>query len=119
MKTRVLALAGVIITICTQAQNVMTPERLWQLGRVSSIGVTPDGQQLIYRVSTPVLAENTNQVKMFTTPLAGGSHKEISNAEGLLKDKNISPDGKFRKIQVRTLDVRLHVNQSRDGYYAR
>ena len=30
-----------------------------------------------------------------------------------------SPDGKFRKIQVRTLDVRLHVNQSRDGYYAR
>jgi Ca-activated chloride channel family protein len=30
-----------------------------------------------------------------------------------------SPDGKFRKIQVRTLDVRLHVAQSRDGYYAR
>ena len=29
------------------------------------------------------------------------------------------PDGKFRKIQVRTLDVRLHINQSRDGYYAR
>jgi Ca-activated chloride channel family protein len=29
------------------------------------------------------------------------------------------PDGKFRKIQVRTLDVRLHVSQSRDGYYAR
>ena len=29
------------------------------------------------------------------------------------------PDGKFRKIQVRTLDVRLHVAQSRDGYYAR
>jgi Ca-activated chloride channel family protein len=30
-----------------------------------------------------------------------------------------TPDGKFRKIQVRTLDVRLHVSQSRDGYYAR
>jgi len=30
-----------------------------------------------------------------------------------------SPDGKFRKIQVKTLDVRLHVSQSRDGYYAR
>ena len=29
------------------------------------------------------------------------------------------PDGKFRKIQVRTLDVRLNVAQSRDGYYAR
>ncbi|HET9943194.1 MAG TPA: VWA domain-containing protein [Terriglobia bacterium] len=30
-----------------------------------------------------------------------------------------APDGKFRKIQVKTLDVRLHVAQSRDGYYAR
>ena len=29
------------------------------------------------------------------------------------------PDGKFRKIEVRTLDVRLRVSQSRDGYYAR
>jgi Ca-activated chloride channel family protein len=29
------------------------------------------------------------------------------------------PDGKFRQIEVRTLDVRLHVSQSRDGYYAR
>ena len=30
-----------------------------------------------------------------------------------------APDGKFRKIQVRTIDVRLRVAQSRDGYYAR
>lgn len=30
-----------------------------------------------------------------------------------------APDGKFRKIQVKTLDVRLHIAQSRDGYYAR
>ena len=30
-----------------------------------------------------------------------------------------APDGKFRKIEVRTLDVRLKVAQSRDGYYAR
>lgn len=29
------------------------------------------------------------------------------------------PDGKFRKIEVRTIDVRLRVAQSRDGYYAR
>jgi VWFA-related protein len=30
-----------------------------------------------------------------------------------------APDGKFRKIQVKTLDVRLKIAQSRDGYYAR
>ena len=30
-----------------------------------------------------------------------------------------APDGKFRKIEVRPLDVRLRLAQSRDGYYAR
>jgi Ca-activated chloride channel family protein len=29
------------------------------------------------------------------------------------------PDGKFRKIEVKTIDVRLRLAQSRDGYYAR
>jgi hypothetical protein len=29
------------------------------------------------------------------------------------------PDGKFRKIDVKTIDVRLRTSQSRDGYYAR
>jgi Ca-activated chloride channel homolog len=29
------------------------------------------------------------------------------------------PDGKFRKIEVKPIDVRLRVAQSRDGYYAR
>ncbi|MEX2231708.1 MAG: S9 family peptidase [Cyclobacteriaceae bacterium] len=104
MKTRVLLLASVMITIYTQAQNVMTPERLWQLGRVSSLGVTPDGQQVVYRVSTPLVAENTNQAKMFTVFLTGGSPKEITSAEGLLKDKNISPDGKYR-ISVRDVKI--------------
>jgi Ca-activated chloride channel family protein len=30
-----------------------------------------------------------------------------------------SPDGKFRKIEVKPIDVRLRIAQSRDGYYAR
>jgi len=29
------------------------------------------------------------------------------------------PDGKFRKIEVKPIDVRLRIAQSRDGYYAR
>lgn len=30
-----------------------------------------------------------------------------------------APDGKFRKIEVKPIDVRLRIAQSRDGYYAR
>lgn len=86
------------------AQNVMTPERLWQLGRVSAVGVTPDGRDLIYRVSTPVIRENASRSSMFSVPVAGGTPKELREQEGLLKDKNISPDGKYR-ISVREVKV--------------
>ena len=104
MKRVLLCLLGVVILFHAGAQNVMTPEGLWQLGRVSAVGITPDGQQLIYRVSTPAIVENTNAVKMYTVPLAGGSHREITSAEGLVKDKNASPDGKYT-ISVREVKV--------------
>jgi Ca-activated chloride channel family protein len=45
--------------------------------------------------------------------------KDLGRAYSISYASPKPPDGKFRKIQVRTLDVRLKVAQSRDGYYAR
>lgn len=45
--------------------------------------------------------------------------RDLGRAYNISYASSKVPDGKFRKIQVRTLDVRLHVSQSRDGYYAR
>jgi Ca-activated chloride channel homolog len=45
--------------------------------------------------------------------------RDLGRAYSISYAPKKSPDGKFRKIEVRTLDVRLHVSQSRDGYYAR
>jgi Ca-activated chloride channel homolog len=45
--------------------------------------------------------------------------RDLGRAYSISYAPQKSPDGKFRKIEVRTLDVRLHVSQSRDGYYAR
>lgn len=45
--------------------------------------------------------------------------RDLGRAYSISYAPKKSPDGKFRKIDVRTLDVRLHVAQSRDGYYAR
>jgi dipeptidyl aminopeptidase/acylaminoacyl peptidase len=115
MKTAVILLASVALVFHTVAQNVMTPERLWQLGRVSAVGITPDGQQLVYRVSTPDITENTSQVKIYAVPLAGGSSREIGSAEGLLKDKNISPDRKYR-ISIK--DVKIQKVYGKDFYPA-
>jgi hypothetical protein len=32
-----------IVSVLTTAQNRMTPELLWQLGRVSPVGISRDG----------------------------------------------------------------------------
>jgi VWFA-related protein len=45
--------------------------------------------------------------------------KDLGRAYSIGYVPRKDPDGKFRQIEVRTLDVRLRVSQSRDGYYAR
>ncbi|HEY9489270.1 MAG TPA: hypothetical protein VIQ51_13090, partial [Chryseosolibacter sp.] len=113
MKKLSLSILCVIFALHTQGQNVLTPEGLWQLGRVSAVGITPDAKQVIYRVSTPVIEENAAHVKVYTVLLAGGVPEEVANIEGLLRDKNISPDGKFR-IDVR--EVKIQKVYGKDFY---
>ncbi len=86
------------------AQNVMTPEALWRLGRVSGVGVTTDGQQVIYRVTTPDISENKSRSATYAIPVAGGDAREIPTIEGLIRDRNLSPDGKYR-ISVQEVKV--------------
>ena len=104
MRIIVFFLIGLIPVSHSSAQNVMTPEGLWQLGRVSAEGITPDGLQLVYRVSTPVLSENASKSRLYVVPISGGTSREINSSEGLLKDKHISPDGKYR-INLREVKV--------------
>jgi dipeptidyl aminopeptidase/acylaminoacyl peptidase len=77
------------------AQNVMTPELLWSLGRVSALGLSKDGKNIVYKVSTPSVEENKSSSKYFTIPVNGGEAVEVSDYKALLKDKNVSPDGKY------------------------
>ncbi len=79
------------------AQTVMTPELLWKLGRVSVIGLSKDGAYVVYKVSTPSVANNNSSSKYYTTSIEDGISKEISEVEtkSLVADKNISPNGKF------------------------
>jgi dipeptidyl aminopeptidase/acylaminoacyl peptidase len=43
------------------AQNVMTPELLWSLGRVAAVGTSPDGKTLLYKIAkTDIASEKSN-----------------------------------------------------------
>ncbi|EPH08612.1 hypothetical protein HMPREF9713_03069 [Myroides odoratimimus CCUG 12700] len=77
------------------SQEVMTKELLWKLGRVSPVGVTKDGKNLIYKVSHANMTEDKFDSKTYQIPVTGGTPVEIKEYKHLLNDKNISPDGKL------------------------
>jgi dipeptidyl aminopeptidase/acylaminoacyl peptidase len=94
MRKLTLIALSIVSSIMT-AQEVMTPELLLQLGRVSAIGISKDGKNLIYRVSTPDMAENKMNSKVYSISLDGKNLTEIQEYKNLVSDKNISPDGKY------------------------
>ena len=84
-----------LLSFPSHSQSPLTPERLWQLGRVTPLGITKDGRSAIYSVSTPDAAQNKSTRKTYSIPLTGGQPTEITGTDGLLTDKNLSPDGKY------------------------
>lgn len=94
MKKRIVWFFIALISTPVWAQDRLTPELLWDMGRVSALGVTPDGKSVLYRVSYPDLKENKMNSKMFSIPAGGGEPTEISDASAL-RNKNLSPDGKY------------------------
>jgi dipeptidyl aminopeptidase/acylaminoacyl peptidase len=84
-----------ILSLNAMAQNVMSPELLWKLGRISVLGISKDSKNIVYKVSYPSVAENKSSSKYFTIPISGGVATEVTSTKELLNDKNISPDGKY------------------------
>lgn len=92
---KILILSLSLIGLTAMAQNTLTPEALWKLGRVSALGISKDGKSVIYKVSTPSMEENKSINKFYSIPVQGGSATELAETKELLADKNISPDGKY------------------------
>ncbi|MDZ4794664.1 MAG: S9 family peptidase [Bacteroidota bacterium] len=95
MQKQISILVTILISTLSFAQNRMTPELLWQLGRVSGLGLSKDGKYIVYSVGIPNAAENKTNRKSYIIPLDGGQPIAINRPDSLLADKNISPDGKY------------------------
>ncbi len=105
----ILLLTGFsLILFSLQAQNKLTPEQLWKLGRVSGLGMSKNNEYLIYSVSTPNLAENKSARKLYLIARNGGESVEIKNTDSFLVNSKISPDGKFMISSegVKLMDVK-------------
>lgn len=64
-----------------QAQDVMTPELLWKLGRVTGLGISKDKKWVVYSVSTPNVETNKSSRVTYRIPLTGGTPELITNAD--------------------------------------
>lgn len=84
-----------LLSFSSMAQNKMTPELLWSLGRVSGLGVSSDGKNVLYSVSTPNAAENKSSRQKYAISVTGGTPIPVSHVDSMLTNENISPDGKY------------------------
>ena len=92
---KLLFIPLLLMSLNAMAQNIMTPELLWKLGRVTPLGISKDGKDIVYKVTTPDVQENKLETKLYSLPVNGGNPTEIKDTAALLKDKNTSPDGNY------------------------
>lgn len=92
-------LFGFGLTISTFAQNMMTPELLWKLKRLSPVGISDDGKNIIYSVTEFQVETEERTTQHYRVPVQGGNPVEIQNPSEFITDKSVSPDG-TRKIEV-------------------
>lgn len=104
MKRIILIISGFLIFSGLSAQNVMTPELLWKLGKVSASSITKDGKSIVYNVKRYDAAQNTASTKQFLIPIEGGTAKEITDGASLVPDRHISPMGTDR-ISIKEVKI--------------
>lgn len=95
---------GLIVSSLVWGQNVMTPELLWKLGRVSAVGLTKDKKSVIYNVGNPDIPANKIVRSTYIIPLIGGDATLVANYSSLMEDTKISPTGQY-KIFDRSVKV--------------
>ncbi len=102
MKRNIFISFAFLCALSLNAQQKMTPDLLWKLGRVNALGLSPDGKNVIYSVNTPDWEANKGSSKMYQILVEGGAPVEITTNP--VKDKNSSPDGKYmlshKEVQV-------------------
>jgi dipeptidyl aminopeptidase/acylaminoacyl peptidase len=113
MKRPGLIIAFLGLLVVASAQDRMTPELLWKLGRVSAVGITKDSANVVFTVSTPNIAENKSSKKSYVIPIKGGVAKEIADSNALVKDDRISPNGKYK---LSAEDVKMRNVFGKDFY---
>jgi dipeptidyl aminopeptidase/acylaminoacyl peptidase len=109
----ILWITAMLVASASFAQNKMTPELLWQLGRVGGLGISKDGKYVLYNVITYNMPENTGSTKTYMVPVAGGYAVPVTNTDSLITNDKISSDGKYL---ISNTAIKIKDNTGADFY---
>lgn len=76
----------------------MTPETLWQLGRVSLAGVSADGSTVLYNVTTYDTQADKGTTHIFACNLSGAS-RQLTDGQTSAQTIGITPGGRIAYMQ--------------------
>ena len=102
-----------MITVGISQSNLMTPEQLLELHKVSAIGLSEDGKQVMYKTSSFDLRANESSSKTYSVSVQGGEVKELEEGGEQVNDPHISPDGKWKLVAK---EVKLQKVSGTDHY---
>lgn len=86
-------LLSLLVAPLAPAQEVMTPELLWQLRRVSNPAVSPDGSRFVYGVTVYDAAANAGSSDLWIASVDGGEAARLTDREGSESGTAWRPDG--------------------------
>lgn len=90
-----LAALWMLIFLPLSAQEGrLTPEKLWEMGRVSMDDISPDGKTVVFGITRYNLEENKGNRDLYTVPATGGEIRKITSMERSEVQARWRPDGK-------------------------
>ncbi len=97
MKKGFITLIASMITNLLAAQQPLTPEKLWELNRVSTIGLSADKNFVFFSVSKPNIEENSFKRAFYKLSVKGGVPIPVSEEETkkITTKLNVSGDKKL------------------------
>ena len=78
----------------SKVDEILKPEVLWMMGRLSEAQLSPDGKQIVYAVKYYNLDSNTGDQDLFIISSMGGEPKQLTNWDGNEFNVAWSEDGK-------------------------
>ena len=116
MKKHLISLVTIMTLNSLQAQQPLTPEKLWQLHRVSAVGLSQDTQYVLLSVSTPNMVENTFSKEYYKLAVKGGVPIPISEEEVERATTKYNPNKKESLVKLIHKEVKVAPVLGKDSY---